>query len=262
MGLILETKVDTPPKLPYENILQYMFKDTSKIDYSVITNANNDYEYNKLINDAIIKNDYYYISRKGFEQYGIENFREFLKNTFHSIRLKLLYPDEKINLEKQKTETEQSDSTISADQYISKLNYSDVGYPDVDAGGSMRKYAETLAKQDPTEVKDFVDRLHRVFKSVMNNIMFQEVSNAGESKSWAYWDLGKQLYMNENPSESSDKYTLGNPIKNQNLFWEMVYRMIGWEMTNGGKKPDGSKYSSWELKDKGKQLYDEKNQFK
>ena len=33
-------------------------------------------------------------------------------------------------------------------------------------------------------------------------------------------------------------------------------------MTNGGKKPDGSKYSSWELKDKGKQLYDEKNQFK
>ena len=89
MGLILETKVDTPPKLPYENILQYMFKDTSKIDYSVITNANNDYEYNKLINDAIIKNDYYYISRKGFEQYGIENFREFLKNTFHSIRLKL-----------------------------------------------------------------------------------------------------------------------------------------------------------------------------
>jgi hypothetical protein len=145
---------------------------------------------------------------------------------------------------------------ISADQYISKLNYSDVGFPNQETSGSMRKYAESLALEDPNRVKEFVKNLVDTFRSIMKNTFNKEISRAGNSESWAYWDIAKQLYMNNHPEESNKNYRLGNPLDEQDFFKkEIIYRMIGWEMTNGGKKPDGSKYSSWELKDKGKEFY-------
>jgi hypothetical protein len=172
----------------------------------------------------------------------------------------------KSNIEKNKIKidnTKQTNTvetpTISADQYVSKLNYSDVGYPDVDAGGSMRKYAEALSKEDKNKVEKTVKELVNTFRNIMQNVFNKKISMAASSESWAYWDIGKQLYMYTNPDESSGNYVLGNPLEDKTLFWDMIYRMIGWEMTNGGKKSDGSKYSSWELKNKGKELYNEKN---
>lgn len=166
--------------------------------------------------------------------------------------------DEKQNIENattQKIDTIET-PTISADQYISKLNYSDAGFPNQETSGSMRKYAESLALEDTNRVKGFVKNLVDTFRSIMKNTFNKEISRAGNSESWAYWDIAKQLYMNNHPEESNKNYRLGNPLDEQDFFKkEMIYRMIGWEMTNGGKKPDGSKYSSWELKDKGKEFY-------
>ncbi len=169
----------------------------------------------------------------------------------------------KSNIEKNKNKlnnTQQNNTietpTISADQYISKLNYSDAGFPNQETSGSMRKYAESLALEDTNRVKGFVKNLVDTFRLIMKNTFNKEISRAGNSESWAYWDIAKQLYMNNHPEESNKNYRLGNPLDEQDFFKkEMIYRMIGWEMTNGGKKPDGSKYSSWELKDKGKEFY-------
>lgn len=42
-------------------------------------------EYNKMIARAIKNNDYQHISSKGFEKFGISNFREFLKNNIDKV---------------------------------------------------------------------------------------------------------------------------------------------------------------------------------
>ena len=155
--------------------------------------------------------------------------------------------DEKQNIENattQKIDTIET-PTISADQYISKLNYSDVGYDNVDAGGSMKKYSESLAKEDPNEVESLVKSLISRFKNLMTTKVNKEISRAGMSESWAYWDVGKQLYFYNNPEESN--YKLGNPLTDKWIQQSIINRMIGWEVTNGGKKPNGNKYSSKEL---------------
>jgi len=181
-----------------------------------------------------------------------------------ALKLKRITSANKIksNFETTQSNTVKNKQSISADDYISKLNYSDVGYENVDAGGSMRKYAEALSKEDAKIVEKTAKKLVDTFRKIMQYTFNKEISRAGMSESWAYWDIGKQLYMNTNPDESSNNYDLANPLEDETLFWDMVYRMIGWEMTNGGKKPDGSKYSSWELKDIGKKFYDERKQNK
>jgi len=60
------------------NRLQSIVGDTSKINWSVINNAKNVEDYNKFIDDAIATNNYMKISRAGFEEYGIPNFRKHL----------------------------------------------------------------------------------------------------------------------------------------------------------------------------------------
>ena len=133
-------------------------------------------------------------------------------------------------------------STISADQYISKLNYSDVGFNAAEPSESMKKYSESLAKEDPNEVESLVKSLISRFKNLMTTKVNKEISRAGMSESWAYWDVGKQLYFYNNPEESN--YKLGNPLTDKWIQQSIINRMIGWEVTNGGKNPTGNKYSS------------------
>lgn len=164
-----------------------------------------------------------------------------------TLKLKRINSANKIksNFENTQTTIEKNKQTISADQYISKLNYSDVGYDNVDAGGSMRKYAEVLSKEDPNKVESLVQSLISRFKNLMTTKVNKEISRAGMSESWAYWDVGKQLYFYNNPEESN--YKLGNPLTDESIQQSIINRMIGWEVTNGGKKPNGDKYSSEEL---------------
>ena len=52
--------------------------DFENVDFSKITNAKNETELNRLISTALSTNNFNFISRGGFESYGIDNFREFL----------------------------------------------------------------------------------------------------------------------------------------------------------------------------------------
>lgn len=56
-----------------------------KPDFTNILNAKNMDDYNKLIAKAIKTGDYRYISSKGFEKFGIDNFRNYLKNNISKI---------------------------------------------------------------------------------------------------------------------------------------------------------------------------------
>jgi hypothetical protein len=55
------------------------------IDWSKIANAKSMEEYNKLIANALKTKDFSRISRGGFEQFGVPNFREYLMNNISKI---------------------------------------------------------------------------------------------------------------------------------------------------------------------------------
>ena len=57
----------------------------SDIDWSKVSNSKNINDYNKLIAQAIQIGDYQYISRGGFERFGIDNFRDYLMNNISTI---------------------------------------------------------------------------------------------------------------------------------------------------------------------------------
>jgi hypothetical protein len=66
----------------------YAFYDSEyskNIEWDKILNAKNMDDYNKLISKAIKTGDYRYISSKGFEKFGIPNFREYLQNNIAKI---------------------------------------------------------------------------------------------------------------------------------------------------------------------------------
>jgi hypothetical protein len=68
------SKIVTPQNVS-NNRLTSIIGDTSKIDWSKVTNSKNIEDYSKLIDTAIETNNYSMISRGGFEEYGIPNFR-------------------------------------------------------------------------------------------------------------------------------------------------------------------------------------------
>jgi len=164
-----------------------------------------------------------------------------------ALKLKRINSANKItsNFETNQPNVEKNEPTSSSDQYISKLNYSDVGFNAAEPSESMKKYSEALAKEDPNEIETLVKSLINRFKNLMTTKINKDISQAGMSESWAYWDVGKQLYFYNNPGESN--YKLGNPLTDKWIQQSIINRMIGWEVTNGGKKPNGNKYSSKEL---------------
>lgn len=55
------------------------------IEWDKIKGAKNIDDYNKIIAKAIKTGDYSFISSKGFEKFGIDNFRDFLKNNISKV---------------------------------------------------------------------------------------------------------------------------------------------------------------------------------
>lgn len=64
------------------NFLTNNIGDTSLIDWTKVTNAKNVNDYNILINQSMDTGDFQYISRGGFENYGIPDFRQYLKDKY------------------------------------------------------------------------------------------------------------------------------------------------------------------------------------
>lgn len=77
--------VTSSPKIVSNGFLTNKFGDTSKINWDVITNAKNMTDYDVIINDAMRTGDFSKISRSGFEEYGIPNFREYLTDIYNKM---------------------------------------------------------------------------------------------------------------------------------------------------------------------------------
>jgi endonuclease YncB( thermonuclease family) len=123
-----------------------------------------------------------------------------------------------------------------AEYYRQRMNYSDVsGNKNTPISDRGMAYAGELTKQDDSKVDALVKQMRDMFSSAMAGIG-QTPSAAGQSESWATWDIGKQLFMNQNPDQSSDKYQLGNPMQDPKLVLQMVQRMVGYEVSGGGQR--------------------------
>jgi hypothetical protein len=74
-----------PDMLKGNRISNISFGNGNDINWNPIQNAKNIEDYNKIIAQAIKSGDYSKISRAGFENYGIPNFREYLMNNITKV---------------------------------------------------------------------------------------------------------------------------------------------------------------------------------
>jgi len=124
----------------------------------------------------------------------------------------------------------------SSDKYnsiIEKLSYSHEENIHLKIPENKEKYAKALEGYDLEWIQDNVVTLIREnFDDMVNKSSLQpDISSNWEQDTWIWWDIGKQLYYNENPEESQ-WYILGNPLDNKYIQEEIAYRMFGWEICN------------------------------
>jgi len=138
---------------------------------------------------------------------------------------------------------------------------------------STRLYAEVLAKQDPQEVENTKNKLMQDLKDKVAMVEkldprskqifgHAEIKKVLDHETWAVWDIGKQLYMMQNPSKSGEGYTVGNPLKDKNIQEDITDRMVGWAITLGGRMDQNNPsvispkpiYSSLRLTEIGRQV--------
>jgi hypothetical protein len=134
---------------------------------------------------------------------------------------------------------------MPADSYYGRLNYSDVNPAAGPLNASGKRYAEALSTQDADVIYRTQQKLRASFKDTAERLGIELGPNAA-SQSWSMWDIGKQLYMDANPTKSNKPYVLGNPLTNIQVQADIVDRALGYEMTKG-VDAEGKRWKSWQL---------------
>jgi hypothetical protein len=148
-------------------------------------------------------------------------------------------------LEPQAGQPVPAEMRMPADSYASRLNYSDVRPDAGPLNASGKRYAEALSTQDADTIYRTSQKLRASFKDTAERLGIELGPNAA-SQSWSMWDIGKQLYMDANPTKSNKPYVLGNPLTNIQVQADIVDRMLGFEMTKG-VDAEGKRWKSWQL---------------
>jgi hypothetical protein len=148
-------------------------------------------------------------------------------------------------LEPQAGQPVPAEMRMPADSYYSRLNYSDINPDAGPLNASGKRYAEALSTQDADAIYRTQQKLRASFKDTAERLGIELGPNAA-SQSWSMWDIGKQLYMDANPTKSNKPYVLGNPLTNIQVQADIVDRMLGFEMTKG-VDVEGKRLKSWQL---------------
>jgi len=144
---------------------------------------------------------------------------------------------------------------VKPEDYYSRLDYSDIG-PSRGVNDRGQLYAKALAGEDPIKVNALIEKLRKEMEDAARAAGIA-ISKWGKSESWAAWDIGKQLHMEKNPRESSDRYRLANPLNDAQLQKEIVQRHLAWEATGGRNATTGERLSSADLKDLGARIMEQ-----
>jgi hypothetical protein len=148
-------------------------------------------------------------------------------------------------LEPQAGQPVPAEMRMPAESYYDRLNYSDVRPDAGPLNASGKRYAEALSTQDADAIYRTQQKLRASFKDTAERLGIELGPNAA-SQSWSMWDIGKQLYMDANPTKSNKPYVLGNPLTNIQVQADIVDRALGYEMTKG-VDAEGKRWKSWQL---------------
>ncbi|MDC0506103.1 hypothetical protein OAN96_00750 [Candidatus Gracilibacteria bacterium] len=134
----------------------------------------------------------------------------------------------------------QGHSSPKRDKIIRLLSYSHEENILDEIPENKEKYARSL---------DFYD-LHMIEQSVVQNIRDRfktliarfslqgYITDSAKQDAWIWWDIGKQLYYNENSSESHG-YALGNPLTDTFVQESIMCRMLGYEIATIANNNEG-----------------------
>jgi hypothetical protein len=158
-------------------------------------------------------------------------------------------------LEPQAGQPVPADMRMPAESYAGRLNYSDVNPAAGPLNASGKRYAEALSTQNADTISRTSQKLRASFNNAASKLGIELGPNAA-SQSWSIWDIGKQLYMDANPTKSNKPYVLGNPLSNIQVQADIVDRALGYEMTKG-VDVEGKRLKSWQLTEMGRKAREE-----
>lgn len=102
---------------------------------------------------------------------------------------------------------------------------------------SERKYGNSLMEAFKQQGKRKVDKvinfIHaNLVKAIRDFGFISDLNPFSKSKTWAYWDVAKQLYFTKHPKESGKEYVVADPFTNTFKQREIISRHFGWEIYN------------------------------
>ncbi len=146
-------------------------------------------------------------------------------------------------------ETTAAFPALSREDAIEALSYSDVlrssdpsnaaeranalkAVIDGEAGKKYTKALQELASQEGMpKLEEVAEKAIEQMKLKLEAVGIT-TSKYGESKTWALWDIAKQMYYVNNPGEADPDYTIANPLEDADKMQEIIDRHVGWEIYN------------------------------
>ena len=103
---------------------------------------------------------------------------------------------------------------------------------------SQERYAQVLLRLQKEhgagKVDQLANSLHGQCVGFLRNLNLKKMESYTTSKSWAYWDIAKQMYYFEQKKADAG-YRIADPFEDAEKQQEIVNRHIGWEIFENGR---------------------------
>jgi hypothetical protein len=97
---------------------------------------------------------------------------------------------------------------------------------------SEKKYAAVLREmlvKDAQKFNKVKEKIKAQFDKVIAELGVLP-DRFSQSESWVNWDIAKQQYFNQHQDEADVRYTIGDPLENEELQRQIGDRHIGWDL--------------------------------
>lgn len=99
---------------------------------------------------------------------------------------------------------------------------------------SALKYAKIIWElENENKLEELMNIVNNIYSNTLSDLYNYDIgiSKYSSSKSWAIWDIVKQIYYSKYPSMTDKtKYKIANPLNDEDKQNEILDRRIGWEI--------------------------------
>ncbi len=149
--------------------------------------------------------------------------------------------------------TPQEPSVLGVEEIITKyLSYQDADLSNEDKKSSLKaslalpsaqKYAKVLQRLDDSSMRQVIELAVSLEKECSKYLAILGVTPSpyAQSRTWAIWDIAKQMYMMDHPEQTDvTRYNIGNPLQDGTIRFDILDRHLGWELENSFWEPNDS----------------------